>query len=65
LWRGKSLATPQVFKELKTMTTVEELRGIQETLYLKSIPGVWDSIVEGMKAPLSDFVDADSVKWEV
>jgi len=43
----------------------EEWRGIQEKLYLQSIPGVWESIVEGMKAPPSDFVDADSVKWDV
>ena len=41
----------------------EEWRGLQEKLYLQSIPGVWESIVEGMKAPLSDFIDADSVEW--
>ncbi|MCL1888150.1 MAG: type II toxin-antitoxin system prevent-host-death family antitoxin [Kiritimatiellaeota bacterium] len=43
----------------------EEWRGIQEKLYLQSIPGVWESVVEGMKAPLSEFVDADSVEWDV
>ena len=43
----------------------EEWRSIQETLYLKSIPGVWESITERMKAPLSDFVDADTVEWDV
>ena len=41
----------------------DEWRSIQETLYLKSIPGVWESIVEGMKAPLEDFVSADEIEW--
>ena len=30
-------------------------------MYLLSIPGMRDSIVEGMKAPLEDF--SDEVEW--
>jgi len=42
-----------------------EQRSIQETLYLKSIPSLWESIVESSNAPRSDFIDADSVSWGV
>jgi len=52
-------------KNIGVLISEEEWRGIQETLYLQSIPGVWESIIEGMKAPLSEFVDADSVEWDV
>jgi PHD/YefM family antitoxin component YafN of YafNO toxin-antitoxin module len=31
----------------------EDWRSIQETLYLLSIPGMRESIVEGLKTPLS------------
>ena len=39
----------------------EDWRAIEETMYLLSIPGMRDSIVEGMKAPLEDF--SDEVAW--
>jgi prevent-host-death family protein len=32
----------------------EDWRAIQETLYLQSIPGMRDSIVEGMKTPVDE-----------
>lgn len=32
----------------------EDWRSIEETLYLLSIPGMRDSIVKGMKTPLSE-----------
>lgn len=32
----------------------EDWRNIQETMYLTSIPGMRESIVKGMKTPLSD-----------
>jgi antitoxin YefM len=32
----------------------EDWKSIEETLHLLSIPGMRDSIVEGMKTPLSD-----------
>lgn len=36
---------------------------IQETLYLQSIPGMQESIVEGMATPLSDCVSEDELEW--
>jgi antitoxin YefM len=36
-------------------------QSIQETLYLKSIPGVWESIEEGLKEPIEDC--SDSLPW--
>ena len=39
----------------------EDWRSIQETLYLKSIPGVWESIEEGMQEPME--VCSDSLPW--
>lgn len=32
----------------------DEWRGIQETLYLLSIPGMKESIIEGMNAPMEE-----------
>lgn len=32
----------------------EDWRNIQETMYLTSIPGMRESIVKGLKTPLSD-----------
>jgi prevent-host-death family protein len=39
----------------------EDWRSIQETLYLLSIPGMRDSIVEGLKTPLSKC--AKNIAW--
>jgi PHD/YefM family antitoxin component YafN of YafNO toxin-antitoxin module len=36
-------------------------RAIQETLYLTSVPGMWDSIIEGMKTPVSEC--AEDINW--
>jgi len=43
----------------------EEWRGIQETLYLKSIPGVWESIVEGMKAKPEECFSLEDIGWTI
>ena len=43
--------------------SVEEWNGIQETLYLKSIPGMTESIMEGKAIPLSECLD--SVGWDI
>ena len=32
----------------------DDWRAVQETLYLHSIPGMKESIIEGMKAPVSE-----------
>lgn len=36
---------------------------IQETLYLDSIPGMTQSILEGAKETLDDCISEDMVKW--
>jgi antitoxin YefM len=36
-------------------------RSIQETLYLKSIPGVWESIEAGLQEPIEEC--ADTLPW--
>ncbi|WP_017325387.1 type II toxin-antitoxin system Phd/YefM family antitoxin [Synechococcus sp. PCC 7336] len=43
------------------LVSEEDWRSIQETLYLKSISGVWDSIEAGMKQPIEDC--ADDLPW--
>jgi prevent-host-death family protein len=39
----------------------EDWRAINETLYLMSIPGMRESLIEGMNAPIEDF--DDEVEW--
>ena len=37
----------------------EDFRSIQETLYLCSIPGMRDKIIEGLNTPLDECVEDD------
>ena len=39
------------------LVSESDWKEIQETLYLKSIPGVWESIEEGMKEPIEECSD--------
>jgi PHD/YefM family antitoxin component YafN of YafNO toxin-antitoxin module len=39
----------------------DDWRAIKETLYLSSIPGMRESIIKGMKEPLSK--STDKIKW--
>ncbi len=39
----------------------EDWRSIQETLYLMSIPGMRESIIEGMKTPLDEC--SEEIEW--
>ena len=41
----------------------EDYNGIMETLYLASIPGMRDRLIEGRDAELEDCVPEDEVKW--
>lgn len=41
----------------------EDWRAIQETLYLDSIPGMTQSILDGAKEPLEDCVAEEMVEW--
>ncbi|MBN2652092.1 MAG: type II toxin-antitoxin system Phd/YefM family antitoxin [Spirochaetales bacterium] len=39
----------------------EDWRSIQETLYLSAIPGMVDSIIEGINTPIEDL--SDTLDW--
>lgn len=41
----------------------EDYSGIMETLYLVSMPGMREKIMDGMNKPLSDCVDETAVDW--
>lgn len=41
----------------------EDYNGLLETVYLCSIPGLRDSIREGMNTPLSDCLKEEEVDW--
>ncbi len=41
----------------------EDYSGIMETLYLVSMPGMREKIMEGMSTPLEDCVDEAVVEW--
>lgn len=41
----------------------EDYSGIMETLYLVSMPGMREKIMEGMNTPLEDCVDEATVEW--
>jgi hypothetical protein len=42
---------------------MEDYSGLVETLYLSSIPGMKEKIVEGLKTPLEDCIPEDQVEW--
>ncbi|MDJ0731872.1 MAG: type II toxin-antitoxin system Phd/YefM family antitoxin [Crocosphaera sp.] len=39
------------------LVSEEDWKSLQETLYLKSIPGMWESIEEGINEPIEDCSD--------
>ena len=41
----------------------DDWESIQETLYLESIPGMKESIKEGIATPLEDCVSEDELEW--
>lgn len=41
----------------------EDYSGIMETLYLVSMPGMREKVMEGMSTPLEDCVDEAAVEW--
>jgi phage-related tail protein len=53
-------------EEVKSLTKEvqilkEELQSVKETLYLLSIPGMRESILEGMKTPLEEC--SEEIDW--
>jgi len=41
----------------------EDYRNLMETLYIESIPGLKDDIINGMKEPIEEFIDESKVNW--
>jgi PHD/YefM family antitoxin component YafN of YafNO toxin-antitoxin module len=41
----------------------EDYNGLMETLYLSSIPGMKERIVEGIKTPVSECIPENEVEW--
>ena len=41
----------------------KDWKAIEETLYLNSIPGMVDSIIEASNAPISECISADEIVW--
>ena len=41
----------------------EDYDGLMETLYLSSITGMKEKIVEGLKTPIEDCIPEDRVEW--
>ena len=41
----------------------EDYNSLMETLYLCSIPGMKESILEGMNTPISECIPEDEVTW--
>ena len=45
------------------LVSSEDWAAIQETLFLTSIPGMRESILQGMNAPRRDFVKESELDW--
>jgi len=45
------------------LVSLEEWKGLQETLYLSSIPGVKDDLMEGKNTSWEDCVPLEKVEW--
>lgn len=45
------------------MLSEEEYNGMMETLYLTSIPGMKEQLIEGKDTPLSECVAESEVEW--
>lgn len=41
----------------------DDYNNLMETLYLTSIPGMKECIVEGLSTPISDCIPEDEVEW--
>ena len=45
------------------MISEEEYLGLIETLYLTSIPGMKEKLIEGLNTPLTETVSEEEVVW--
>jgi len=44
--------------------SIDETKSKQETLYLLSIPGMKEKIIEGSKTPIEECENIDDINWE-
>ena len=51
--------------QITVLMSMEEWSGIQETLYLMSIPGMVKSIKDAANEPLEDGIDASEVIFDL
>ncbi len=47
------------------MLSLEDWSAIQDTLYLLSIPGMRESILEGAKEPIKDCKSLEDIGWDI
>lgn len=47
------------------MLSLEDWESIQETLYLVSIPGMRESILEGSKEPIEECKSLEDIGWDL
>ena len=45
------------------LVSAEDWASIQETLYLTSVPGMRESILEGLNGPRSEFIQESELDW--
>lgn len=45
------------------MLSESEYNGMIETLYLYSVPGMKEALLDSLSEPIEDMTDADSVEW--
>ena len=41
----------------------EDYRGLTESLYLSSVPGMKEKLIDGKKTPLNDCVPESEIEW--
>ena len=41
----------------------EDYRNLMETLYIESVPGLKEDIINGMKEPIEELIDESEVDW--
>ena len=51
-------------KKNVVLMSANDYAGMIETMYLMSIPGMWESIVKASDEPLSESVSWKDLKWE-
>ena len=45
------------------LLSAEDYSGLMETLYLVSVPGMREKVMDGLKQPLDECLDEENVEW--